>query len=336
MEEVELANKAAVESGHRVLSLLLCEKSDQFQYRNLMPQTQDAVFKFKRVVFLLGKRFGHGRVRSFKKYPPPSLPQGIFLESPHCKPDPPSTKPLQLLPASTPENHVSELNTKAKYSIQITQKMFTENPPLPLQFVHQQPPQLQQQLQKMQFQQQMKFNQADVMYRRSSSGINQKFDGSSCTQPMSSSRSFMSSLSLDGSVAGNLFPLIGVPKSPDQNPPQLSCSVKDGNGVVKYGGSGKCHCSRRRKLRIKRSIKVPAMSNKVADIPHDEYSWRKYGQKPIKGSPYPRGYYKCSSVRGCLARKHVERCLEDPSMLLVTYEGEHNHPRLVASHSAHT
>lgn len=43
-----------------------------------------------------------------------------------------------------------------------------------------------------------------------------------------------------------------------------------------------------RKHRIKRSIKVPAISNKLADIPPDEYSWRKYGQKPIKGSPHPR------------------------------------------------
>lgn len=38
-----------------------------------------------------------------------------------------------------------------------------------------------------------------------------------------------------------------------------------------------------------------------------------------------RGYYKCSSVRGCPARKHVERALDDPAMLVVTYEGEHNH-----------
>ncbi|KAG5557027.1 hypothetical protein RHGRI_007319 [Rhododendron griersonianum] len=61
---------------------------------------------------------------------------------------------------------------------------------------------------------------------------------------------------------------------------------------------------------------------KMADIPLDDYTWRKYGQKPIKGSPHPRVYYKCSSVRGCPARKHVERALDDPAMLIVTYKGE--------------
>ncbi|CAN6234514.1 unnamed protein product [Urochloa humidicola] len=94
----------------------------------------------------------------------------------------------------------------------------------------------------------------------------------------------------------------------------------------KYGATGgRCHCSKRRKHRVKRTIRVPAISPKVADIPADEYSWRKYGQKPIKGSPYPRGYYKCSTVRGCPARKHVERDPGEPSMLIVTYEGEHRH-----------
>lgn len=49
----------------------------------------------------------------------------------------------------------------------------------------------------------------------------------------------------------------------------------------------------------------------------DSWAWRKYGQKPIKGSPYPRGYYRCSSSKGCPARKQVERSRVDPTMLVV-------------------
>ncbi|XVF87295.1 hypothetical protein PTKIN_Ptkin18bG0107700 [Pterospermum kingtungense] len=60
--------------------------------------------------------------------------------------------------------------------------------------------------------------------------------------------------------------------------------------------------------------------------PSDSWAWRKYGQKPIKGSPYPRGYYRCSSSKGCPARKQVERSRTDPTMLVITYSSEHNHP----------
>ncbi|PVH66384.1 hypothetical protein PAHAL_1G230800 [Panicum hallii] len=89
--------------------------------------------------------------------------------------------------------------------------------------------------------------------------------------------------------------------------------------------AGRCHCSKKRKSRVRRVVRVPAISSRNADIPPDDYSWRKYGQKPIKGSPYPRGYYKCSTVRGCPARKHVERDPGEPAMLIVTYEGDHRH-----------
>ncbi|XP_031254877.1 probable WRKY transcription factor 15 [Pistacia vera] len=102
-------------------------------------------------------------------------------------------------------------------------------------------------------------------------------------------------------------------------------SSKSKTGTACVASTGGYHCSRRRKLKIKKTIRVPAVSNKLADIPPDDHSWRKYGQKPIKGSPHPRSYYKCSGMRGCPARKHVERCVEDPSKLVVTYEGDHNH-----------
>ncbi|KAK8481498.1 hypothetical protein V6N13_129757 [Hibiscus sabdariffa] len=118
---------------------------------------------------------------------------------------------------------------------------------------------------------------------------------------------------------------------PSSGKPPLSSSLKRkcnsmDDAALKCGSSStRCHCSKKRKLRVKKVVRVPAISNKMADIPPDDYSWRKYGQKPIKGSPHPRGYYKCSSVRGCPARKHVERALDDPRMLIVTYEGDHNH-----------
>ncbi|XP_062223355.1 WRKY transcription factor WRKY51-like [Phragmites australis] len=103
-------------------------------------------------------------------------------------------------------------------------------------------------------------------------------------------------------------------------------SENDAGGRQHAAHGGRCHCSsKKRKSRVKHTVRVPAISSRNADIPPDNYSWRKYGQKPIKGSPYPRGYYKCSTVRGCPARKHVERDPGEPAMLIVTYEGDHHH-----------
>lgn len=88
--------------------------------------------------------------------------------------------------------------------------------------------------------------------------------------------------------------------------------------------------SKRRKVTEKTVVKVKIGENpgklKNEGPPSDFWSWRKYGQKPIKGSPYPRGYYRCSTSKGCSAKKQVERCRTDASMLIITYTSSHNHP----------
>uniref|UniRef100_A0A803LFH0 WRKY domain-containing protein n=1 Tax=Chenopodium quinoa TaxID=63459 RepID=A0A803LFH0_CHEQI len=294
MEGVEEANKAAIESCHRVLNIL-SQSQDQTQFWNLGSETQQAVTKFKRVVSLLSNGLGHGRARIVKHNRSTATPftQTLFQESsnvpkiePSSSNQQPVTTTFQLLKPNLNESSIQENgSTTGKSCLSLGGNLSLElnsgakTTPI----------------------------QAEMLYRRSNSGINLNFDNSSCTPTMSSTRSFISSLSVDGSMAnldGNAFNLIGVSQSSDQllSQHRKRCSGKGEDGSVKCGSSGRCHCSKKRKHRVKRSIKVPAISNKLADIPSDE------------------GYYKCSSMRGCPARKHVERCLEDPSMLIVTYE----------------
>ncbi|XXG81070.1 hypothetical protein AAC387_Pa09g1791 [Persea americana] len=67
-----------------------------------------------------------------------------------------------------------------------------------------------------------------------------------------------------------------------------------------------------------------------ADRPsYDGYNWRKYGQKQVKGSEYPRSYYKCTNPN-CPVKKKVERSL-DGQIAEIVYKGEHNHQRPLPS-----
>ena len=84
MEEVEQANRVAVESCHRVLSLL-SQPRDQVQHRNLMVETGETVVRFKKVVSMLHNGLGHARVRKLKNPQIPSSHQSIFLDNPNCK-----------------------------------------------------------------------------------------------------------------------------------------------------------------------------------------------------------------------------------------------------------
>ncbi|CAI0379048.1 unnamed protein product [Linum tenue] len=57
----------------------------------------------------------------------------------------------------------------------------------------------------------------------------------------------------------------------------------------------------------------------------DGYNWRKYGQKLVKGSEFPRSYYKCTHPN-CEVKKLFERS-HDGQITEIIYKGTHDHPK---------
>ncbi|KAI3769181.1 hypothetical protein L6452_00281 [Arctium lappa] len=57
----------------------------------------------------------------------------------------------------------------------------------------------------------------------------------------------------------------------------------------------------------------------------DGYNWRKYGQKVVKGSEFPRSYYKCTHPN-CEVKKIFERSYTG-KITEIVYKGTHDHPK---------
>ncbi|KAK6915124.1 WRKY domain [Dillenia turbinata] len=112
----------------------------------------------------------------------------------------------------------------------------------------------------------------------------------------------------------------------------LSCSNnnnKEANGNSESSSTDDDSMKKTREETIKSKISRVYVRTDPSDtslVVKDGYQWRKYGQKVTRDNPSPRAYFKCSFAPSCPVKKKVQRSVEDQSVLVATYEGEHNHP----------
>ncbi|CAL4901785.1 unnamed protein product [Urochloa decumbens] len=106
---------------------------------------------------------------------------------------------------------------------------------------------------------------------------------------------------------------------------------KDGSAAAKGDGEGE---EKNKKGAAKgkgkgekrpRQPRFAFMTQSEVDHLEDGYRWRKYGQKAVKNSPFPRSYYRCTTQK-CPVKKRVERSYQDAAVVITTYEGKHTHP----------
>ncbi|KAL3369342.1 hypothetical protein AABB24_009932 [Solanum stoloniferum] len=81
----------------------------------------------------------------------------------------------------------------------------------------------------------------------------------------------------------------------------------------------------KKKQKGKKEPRFAFMTKSEVDHLDDGFRWRKYGQKAVKNSPFPRSYYRCTTS-SCGVKKRVERSIQDTSIVVTTYEGVHSHP----------
>ncbi|KAK3230410.1 hypothetical protein Dsin_002291 [Dipteronia sinensis] len=108
--------------------------------------------------------------------------------------------------------------------------------------------------------------------------------------------------------------------------------------AARGGGGGGSSSQRHRRSDSARTRIVPAPQFGNTEIPPDDgYTWRKYGQKEILNSKFPRSYYRCTHQKmyNCPAKKQVQRLDDDPYTFEVTYHDEHTCHMSSTAPSAH-
>ncbi|CAN1189654.1 WRKY transcription factor 22 [Linum perenne] len=141
---------------------------------------------------------------------------------------------------------------------------------------------------------------------------------------------------LDGLLEGLYLPFCNQPPpssvltaataSPDHLPGAVGGELSASSSASSVEQSSGDQSNRVPKLRKRKNQQKRVVQHVTEQgISSDKWAWRKYGQKPIKGSPFPRSYYRCSSLKGCPARKQVERSTSDHSIFIITYTADHTH-----------
>ncbi|XP_071731831.1 probable WRKY transcription factor 40 isoform X2 [Rutidosis leptorrhynchoides] len=110
----------------------------------------------------------------------------------------------------------------------------------------------------------------------------------------------------------------------------MNQNINNERGISETSSSDEDSCKKtRQEQHIKAKISRVCVRTEASDtglLVKDGYQWRKYGQKVTRDNPSPRAYFKCSHAPTCPVKKKVQRSVEDQSILVATYEGEHNHP----------
>ncbi|XP_024991487.1 probable WRKY transcription factor 70 [Cynara cardunculus var. scolymus] len=134
------------------------------------------------------------------------------------------------------------------------------------------------------------------------------------------SRSFSGSLLVLNSCNSGKF--CGVPVNPHLG---LACSL---NRVpeVYSGNTAKnpAQTTKERRGCYKRRKTIDSWIEISGRI-EDGHAWRKYGQKKILDSKFPRCYFRCTHkyVHGCKALKQVQKLEDESNKFHITYFGHH-------------
>ncbi|KAJ9539863.1 hypothetical protein OSB04_026369 [Centaurea solstitialis] len=134
---------------------------------------------------------------------------------------------------------------------------------------------------------------------------------------MEISRSFSGSLLVLNSCNSGKF--CGVPVNSHVGSFDRLPEVYSGNGV-----KNPAHTTKERRGSYKRRKTIDSWIE-VSERMEDGHAWRKYGQKKILDSKFPRCYFRCTHkyIHGCKALKQVQKLEDESNKFHITYFGSH-------------